>query len=475
MTSATNTLLSSTDKNSAAIDKAKASYDKAEAALTKLKDSHKATTAQIDAAQAVVDKASASMGNLEKGAGAMGLTVYNAQGQFVGMQSIISQLQPKLKGMTDEQRRSAENAIFGAGAFDKLDSTIMAGNAGWDQASAAVQKHGTTQDAAAKATSTLSASFEKIRGAVVDVGIQLGQKLLPILAKVMDWVSQGVVWFAQRLPNALNTTGQVLSVVFAVIGKAISIAAPIVVTAVQTIITAWVVAFNIISGVVTAIVDVVKAIAPPISAVVSVIVDVFSVAFKVISTVVGTEIGIVVNVIKGIIGIVTGVVGAITGIFKGLASGIGAIWNGIVDGIKGVFNGLGKILKDIVNTPIGLINGIIDFINRTIQIHIPAVGVGPVHTPSFDWNGLNLGHIPTLDTPGGSLVMGPTLAALSQNSVPEVVMPLPDYLASGRGKGVTITQQFILQGNDTELLAKVQQIVEKNNADLEIAVTQKAA
>src|SRR5206468_6263853 len=107
LTTATNTLLSSTDKNSAGYVKAKDAYDKAEAAMAKLKDSHHATTAQIATAQATLDKAKDGMDKLAQGAGQMGLKVYDSKGSFVGMQSIIEQLQPKLKGMTDEQRRTA--------------------------------------------------------------------------------------------------------------------------------------------------------------------------------------------------------------------------------------------------------------------------------------------------------------------------------------------------------------------------------
>lgn len=79
--------------------------------------------------------------------------------------------------------------------------------------------------------------------------------------------------------------------------------------------------------------------------------------------------------------------------------------------------------------------------------------------------------------------MGPTVAALSLNSVPEVVAPLPDYLktlrmagmSGGAGRPIVIEQQFILNGNDTELLEKVQQIVEANNDDLARAIGQRAA
>src|SRR5450631_1082086 len=55
----------------------------------------------------------------------LGLNVYDAGGNFVGFQSIIAQLAPKLAGMSQQQRIVAENALLGKGAFDKFDATIM--------------------------------------------------------------------------------------------------------------------------------------------------------------------------------------------------------------------------------------------------------------------------------------------------------------------------------------------------------------
>jgi phage-related protein len=71
-------------------------------------------------------------------------------------------------------------------------------------------------------------------------------------------------------------------------------------------------------------------------------------------------------------------------VFKGMGDVVSSVWDGVLGAVKGAINGV-----------ISVINGFIGAIN-SIQIHIPEVGVGPVHTPAFDWNGLNLGRIPFL-------------------------------------------------------------------------------
>ncbi len=114
-----------------------------------------------------------------KEVGTLGLTLYNASGQFVGMSSVISQLGPRLAGMTEQQRLFAEKALFGSTASKALDATILAGLPGWAKATDAATKAGTAHAAAATATSGLGASFEKIKGAIANAGVTLGQYFLP--------------------------------------------------------------------------------------------------------------------------------------------------------------------------------------------------------------------------------------------------------------------------------------------------------
>lgn len=85
--------------------------------------------------------------------------------------------------------------------------------------------------------------------------------------------------------------------------------------------------------------------------------------------------------------------------FTGFGKIVSAIWNGIGNTVKGGINDI-----------IGGINDFIGFID-SFQIHIPAIGVGPVHTPAFDWNGLGIPKIPMLSgggtvPPGGVAIAG---------------------------------------------------------------------
>jgi len=90
----------------------------------------------------------------------LGVRVFDASGKFVGMKSVLEQLTPKLKDMTEQQRLAAEKALFGSGAAKALNSTIMAGADGLGKATAAVTKHGAAEYAAKTAADTLGGQMK---------------------------------------------------------------------------------------------------------------------------------------------------------------------------------------------------------------------------------------------------------------------------------------------------------------------------
>ena len=269
--------------------------------------------------------------------GDLGLHLYDANGKFVGMASVIAQLSPKLAGMTQAQQALAEKALFGSTAGRELNATLLAGVPAWNTATTAANKAGTAHNAAAVATSGLGASFQKIKGAIADAGVTLGQYFLPIGATLMKWLASAAQWLAYILPGALKIMG----VAFDVIGKVIG---------------AWV-------------------------------------------TIVSTEIGIVINVIKTIVGVVQNVVNAVKGPIGDIAGFFQTAFGAISGIISGIASGVTDAVKGIIDTVIGVINffiGAIDDaiggINDALGV-IPTFGMGKIAIPKIP-------KIPVLDSGG---------------------------------------------------------------------------
>lgn len=111
----------------------------------------------------------------------LGLQVYNAQGQFVGMSAVIAQLQPKLERMTEQQQLAALGAVFGSSANKALLDTVLAGPAAYDRANKAVTDAAAAHRALVVQQQTLGHEFESIKVIVEDFGTVIGLRLLPFL------------------------------------------------------------------------------------------------------------------------------------------------------------------------------------------------------------------------------------------------------------------------------------------------------
>lgn len=131
----------------------------------------------------------------QKAVSALGLEVFNAQGKFVGMRSVIEQLGPRLEKMTQQQRMAALQTLFGKSSAAAMLNVIKQGTPGWDKATAAVDRHGTAQKAAAEKSQTLEGRTKTLGSEMNALETTLGNKLTPELEAVVGWLgkNQGAV------------------------------------------------------------------------------------------------------------------------------------------------------------------------------------------------------------------------------------------------------------------------------------------
>jgi uncharacterized membrane-anchored protein YhcB (DUF1043 family) len=147
-------------------------------------------------AAAAVDKAKTSYADL-------GLTVTDANGKFVGIKSVIEQLQPKLVGMTQAQQLATLTQVFGAKAAKELLTTITAGPAAYGAATAAVQRQNAVHEAAVKQQATLQHQIATIEAELEDYGIKIGVFLIPKIEDLIHVTGSIVGWFDKHRAAAV--------------------------------------------------------------------------------------------------------------------------------------------------------------------------------------------------------------------------------------------------------------------------------
>lgn len=149
----------------------------------------------------------------------LGLQIFDSTGKFVGMHSIISQLEPKLAGLTQQSQLEATKALFGASANKQLLDVILQGPAAYQRETDQVTKSGAAKAAAEKQSQTFAHQVDVLKATAVDLAIKFGNVLIPVLATLMGALGSSITF----LDHHKAAMVAVAAVVTGVLGTAIAI------------------------------------------------------------------------------------------------------------------------------------------------------------------------------------------------------------------------------------------------------------
>ena len=136
----------------------------------------------------------------------LGISAYDAQGNFVGMSEYAGILQNALKGLSDEQRNAALKTIFGSDAVRAANILYEQGADGIQKWEDAVNDAGYAADTAARMQNNLAGDIEKLGGSIDSVFLKSGSGANDFLRGL-----------AQGAEDAVDAIGQIPGPVLGVI------------------------------------------------------------------------------------------------------------------------------------------------------------------------------------------------------------------------------------------------------------------
>ena len=140
---------------------------------------------------------------------------FDASGSIKSMADIAGTLQNSMKGMTDAQRLSTMQTIFGSDA-------IRAGNILFKEGATGIKKmksamgNVTAEQVAAEKMNTFKGSVEEMKGTIETAMIKIGTGLLPVLQGLANFVTVLVNGFMGLNPTLQGVIGVVLGLVAAI-------------------------------------------------------------------------------------------------------------------------------------------------------------------------------------------------------------------------------------------------------------------
>jgi TP901 family phage tail tape measure protein len=106
---------------------------------------------------------------------ALGISAYDAQGNFVGLASLAGQLRTAMSGLSQEQRDAAMSTIFGSYAISAATMLYQGGAEAVTEWTAAVNDQGYAAETAAARMDNLKGDLEEFGGSVETFFIRMGE------------------------------------------------------------------------------------------------------------------------------------------------------------------------------------------------------------------------------------------------------------------------------------------------------------
>lgn len=170
---------------------------------------------------------SAPTNQAQKVMDAYGLSLYDASGQFVGMQAAAQQLHDKLGPLTEAERNHALSVIFGQTAIQGAITLYQGGGKAVEQWTNNVNDAGYAAETAATRMDNLAGDVEQFKGSLETALIGAGEGSQGVLRGIVQDATKAVNAF-NGLPPAAQSSATALLAVGAVTGGSLWLGSAVV-------------------------------------------------------------------------------------------------------------------------------------------------------------------------------------------------------------------------------------------------------
>lgn len=147
----------------------------------------------------------------------LGLSAYDAQGQFVGLQAFAGRMQQAFKNLTPEARNAAMGVIFGSDAVRAANILYKYGTEGVRAYTDAVNDTGYAAAVAQTRMDNLVGDLKLLRSALETALIQTGTAANSALRDMVQWVTR-LINIYNQLPPGLQEAAGLLTGLVGIIG-----------------------------------------------------------------------------------------------------------------------------------------------------------------------------------------------------------------------------------------------------------------
>lgn len=314
------------------------------------------------------DKAAAQME-------ALGVSVYDSEGNMRSMNDILGDLNTSMEGMTSEDKANIISTIFNKTDLSSVNALLANTGSTWDSLQSSIENSaGAAQQMADTQLDNLQGQLTLLKSALEGLAISFGQLLMPALKSIVGAVQKVVDWLnsldegTKKVIVTVALVAGALGPVLIVVGKVIS-----AVGTIMTIIPKLGGALKAVQGAMAAFNAVCAA--NPYVLIIAAIVALIAIFVVLWNKCEGFR-NFWKGLWEGIKNIVSTVVEALKGFFTGVIDFVKNNWQGLLLMLVNPFAGAFKLLYDNCEGFRNFINGILEKIKTALTNAWTAITTG---------------------------------------------------------------------------------------------------
>lgn len=143
----------------------------------------------------------------------MGVAVFDSEGKFRGMETVMRDVEKATDSMTDEQRENALTQIAGLNHGKSFNAMLSGlGDEYGELKGKIIDSDGALKTMRDTMKDNLQGALENLSSAFEEIMISLGSALIPIVEKLVGWLQQAADWFNGLSENTKTTIAIVLAI-----------------------------------------------------------------------------------------------------------------------------------------------------------------------------------------------------------------------------------------------------------------------
>ncbi|WP_032393341.1 phage tail tape measure protein [Rhodococcoides fascians] len=150
----------------------------------------------------------------------LGLTVYDAQGQFVGMSALFGQLDAAAASMTPELYQAATATLFGSDAMRLAGVAAEQGQVGYDKMHTAIERQGAAAEVAAAKSKGLPGAMAAIQNSAETLALEIYDLIDGPMEQYAREGAEKLTGASGGIIDAFKTVGSTLAPIVGVLGSA---------------------------------------------------------------------------------------------------------------------------------------------------------------------------------------------------------------------------------------------------------------